>query len=947
MKRMALKPCLCVLGLYLLLVINGQAQTKLDAELPKDPAVMIGRLDNGLTYYIRKNNKPEQKVELRLALKAGSIVENDDQQGLAHMAEHMAFNGTRNFKKNDIVSFLQDIGVGFGNDLNAYTSFDETVYILPVPTDKPGNLEKGFQVLEDWAHQVTYLTDDIHNERAVILEESRLGKGATDRMMQQVYPKLLANSRYASRLPIGKDSIISNFNPDLIRQFYKDWYRPDLMALMVVGDIDPAKALALVKKHFSGLKNPVKERPRQWSEIPPYSRPEALVVTDKEATSYKASIYYPMQKMPPQNTGGSYREYLVRELYTMMLNQRLQEITQQPDPPFLAAGTSMEEVVGGYEAFSLVGNLGTGDVQKGLNAMYTELERARKYGFTAAELDRVKKSVASSIERAYNNRDKTESDVYVEEYVNHFLTGEAIPGIATEFALVNEFLPSITLDEASAAFRKDISVDNPLLVVTGPDPKAGQALPSPAGLLATLTAVRQSAIQPYEDKTIATSLLAAKPAAGVIVKRSEDKALGTVELQLGNGVFVTLKPTTFKDDQILFSASRPGGKNYYPLADHYSAEYAVPVVSAMGMGEFSPTDLRKLLAGKSVSVSAVMGAISDGLKGSAGNKDLETLFQLIYLQVTAPRKDTALFQSFVTRNKTQVAGIASNPQAAFVDTLYQVMFNNNQLAPIAVPKAAYFDQIDLERALSIYKERIGDASGMHYVFVGSFKTDSIIPLIETYLASLPSSGKQFERIDNKVRPVTGVKSLVVNKGKEAKSLILNFYSGEIPYSEDLALKAQAVTEVLNIRIIEELREKIQGIYGGGIYGELEKYPYPNYSFVLQLPCGPEKVDTLLKAAKAEIALISSKGPGQKYLDKVKKQWLEQYKTGIQENGFWLDHLQSIRSGGADPRYLLNYESLVQKLTPADLTLAARKLFDGKNVFSAVLMPEKETGKKGF
>ncbi|MFT4024093.1 MAG: insulinase family protein, partial [Flavihumibacter sp.] len=359
------------------------------------------------------------------------------------------------------------------------------------------------------------------------------------------------------------------------------------------------------------------------------------------------------------------------------------------------------------------------------------------------------------------------------------------------------------------------------------------------------------------------------------------------------------------------------------------------------------TDLRKALAGKTASVSAAMGNISDGLKGNAGNKDLETLFQLIYLQVTAPRKDTALFQSFVTRNKTQVAGISSNPQAAFVDTLYQVLYNNNPLAPIAVPKPAYFDQINIDRALAIYKERLGDASNMHYVFVGSFKTDSIIPLIETYLASQPSSGKTFERIDNKVRPVPGLKQFQVNKGKEAKSLILNFYTGEVPYSEDLSLKAQAVAEVLNIRIIEELREKIQGIYGGGIYGELEKYPYANYSFVLQLPCGPEKADTLLKAAKAEIALISSKGPAQKYLDKVKKQWLEQYKVSVKENNFWLDQLQSIRSEGADPKYLLHYEALVQKLTVADLKLTAQKLFNGRNVFSAVLMPEGAIEKKGF
>lgn len=932
-------------GFCLLTAAIGLGQTALDAELPKDPAVTIGKLDNGLTYYIRQNKKPEQKVELRLALKAGSIVEDDNQQGLAHMAEHMAFNGTKNFKKNDIVSFLQDIGVGFGSDLNAYTSFDETVYILPIPTDKPGNLEKGFQVLEDWAHQVTYLTDDIESERAIILEESRLGKGANDRMMKQILPKLFAGSKYSHRLPIGQDSIIRNFKPDLIRQFYKDWYRPDLMAVMVVGDVAPAKALEMIKKHFAGMKNPVTERTREKSAISAYSKSEAVVVTDKEATSYSVNIYYPVKAMGPQNTAGAYRESLVDRMFTSMLNQRLQELTQQPNPPFVGAGTGVGEFIGGYENFRATAGVGSGDVKRGMEAMATEIERAKKFGFTAAELERVKKSVISSIERSYNNRDKTESELYVDEYVRNFLNGETIPGIAKEYSLTNELVPGISLEEVNAAARKAMSDENRLVYVMGPDAKEANAVPSPDALLTSLITAEKSADKAYEEKAVASSLLATRPTAGKLATRTENKTLGTTTVSFSNGVTVTLKPTTFKDDQILLSASRPGGKNYYNESDHFSAEYATAIVSAMGVGSFSPADLRKSLAGKTVSVSPVMGQISDGFKGNSGNKDLEIMFQLLYLYATQPRKDTALFQSFVQRNKAQVAGLASNPQTAFIDTMYKVMYQNNPLAPIAVPKPVYFDQINLDRSLSIYKERLGDLSDMQFVIVGSFKIDSILPLLETYVGSLPSSGKHFERIDNKVRPIKGDKQLQVNKGKEEKSLILNFYTGEVPYSEDLELKAQAISEILNIRIIEELREKIQGIYGGGIYGGLEKYPYANYSFVLQLPCGPEKVDTLLKAAKQEIASLLKKGPEQKYLDKVKKSWLEQHKVSLKENGFWLDNLQQLQSEKSDPKYLLQYEQLVQKLTVQDLQTAAKTLFDGKNLFSAVLMPE--GSKKGF
>ena len=415
--------------------------------------------------------------------------------------------------------------------------------------------------------------------------------------------------------------------------------------------------------------------------------------------------------------------------------------------------------------------------------------------------------------------------------------------------------------------------------------------------------------------------------------------LGTTELKLSNGITVTLKPTDFKNDQILMGATRPGGKNNYGVADKYNVEYAVPIVNAMGVGDFSPTDLKKALAGKTASVNPVFSAISDGLRGSSSVKDLESMLQLTNLYLTQPRKDTALFHSFVQRNKSQYAMLGSNPQAAFIDTMYKVLYANNELAPIAVPKSAYFDKIDLDRSLAIYKERFSDAAGMHFVFVGSFKESDIKPLIEKYIASLPVSGKKFNFVDNKVRPVSGTKALNVNKGKEQKSLILAMYSGEIPYSEDMELKLQAMSEVLNIRIIEELREKVQGIYGGGSFASFDKAPYSNYAFMLQLPCGPEKVDTLLKAVNKEFRDIAQKGPEQSYLDKVKQQWREQYKTSMKENGAWMSNLIELKEKKGDPKRFINYIQFIDKLTVKDVQQAAKLVFDGKNQFTAVLMPE--------
>jgi zinc protease len=947
--RVAHRWLLLLVGLVV--IEQATAQLNLQSKLPVDTKVKIGKLANGLTYYIRQNKKPEQKVELRLVLNAGSILEEDNQQGLAHMAEHMAFNGTTHFKKNEIVGFLQDIGVGFGNDLNAYTGFDETVYILPIPTDKPGNLEKGFQVLEDWAHNVTYLDEDINSERPIILEESRLGKGANDRIFRKVYPHLFEGSKYAKRLPIGIDSIIKNFPVNNIRSFYKDWYRPDLMAVIVVGDIDPAKAEEMVKKHFAALTNPAGERKREYADVPPYSSSQAMVVTDKEATGYRVSINYPAIKKPAAVTVGDYRKELIEQMFISLLNERLQELTQKEDPPFIYGGADFDSYARGYESFNAMAAAGTGDIKKAMRALAEEIERVKRYGFTASELQRAKKTILAQYERTYNNRTKTESADLVEEYMNNFLTKEPIPGIEKEYEYVKAMLPGITLNEVNAVSKVLKDQQNLFVYMSGPESATG-ALPTDKDLLAIIDEAAHATIKPYEEKAVASSLLSKMPTPGKVVNITKDALLGTTEYTLSNGVTVTLKPTDFKSDQIIMGAVRPGGKNDYGLADKYNAEYMVPVTTAMGVGQFSPTDLGKALAGKTVSVNTVFTAISDGFRGSSSVKDLETLFQLTYLNCTAPRGDTALFRAFIQKNKLQYANISANPRAAFADTLYKTLFDNNPLAPVVVPNSEFFDKVSYDRVLAIHKEHFGDVSGMHFVFTGSFKEVDIKPLIEKYIASLPASGKRFSFVDNKVRPVSGKKTLTIHKGKEEQSLILGLYMGEIPFSEETEMKAHALSEVLNIRIIEELREKIQGIYGGGTYAELEKYPYSNYSFVVQLPCGPQKVDTLVKALNNEFNELAAKGPDTTYLNKVKKQWLEQHKLNIKDNGVWVEKLLQYKMQGGDPDRFVHYEKYVNKLTTKDVQDAAKMVLAG-NEFLAIQLPENvkntaaEEPKKGF
>jgi zinc protease len=925
-----------LLLLFTLHCVNGQNSPS--NSLSIDNKVKVGKLENGLTYYIRFNKKPEKKVELRLVLNVGSIMEDDDQQGLAHMAEHMAFNGTKNFKKNDIVSYLQSIGVEFGGDLNAYTGFDETVYILPIPTDQPGNLEKGFQILEDWAHQVTYLDEDINSERGIILEESRLGKSADERMFKKVYPELFKGSKYASRLPIGVDSIIKNFPPDAIRRFYKDWYRPNLMAVVVVGDIDAEEALRFVQKHFSSLKNPTQPRVRDYASVPAYTSSNIMVVADKEATGFEFSVNFPARAIKPTTTVGEYRTDLIRNLYVSLLNNRFRELTQKADPPFVFAGAGFQSYARYHESFNISGSTGTQDVQKGLQAVMTEVERVKRFGFTAVELERAKKNILAAYERQWNNRDKTESALYADEYIRNFTQQEPIPGIDAEFTYIKEMLPGIQQAEVNALTDLYRNEKNTFAYVTGLENDEKYKLPAVASINAVLQSVEKDAtIKAYEEKVIASNLLSTIPQPGKVTRTTRNALLRTTELTLSNGVTVTLKSTDFKNDQILFSTTRYGGLTSYSLEDKYSAENATAVVGSMGFGAFSPTDMRKAMAGKSIAVNPVIGPYTAGFSGSSSKKDLENLFQLFYLSVTEPRHDSALYKSFLQRSKAQVAMLSANPQIAFIDTLYQVLYENNPLAPTAVPRAANYDKINLDRAIAIYKEQLGDAAGMHITMVGSFNEDTMIALLEKYAASLPVI-KTRNYTDNKVRPFKGQNDFQFKKGKDDKSLVLGVFHGEVPYNSTTELQLEGLSEVMNISIIEEMREKIQGIYGGGTQVKLAKLPIGNFQFILQLPCGPAKVDTLVKTFRSQLEGLAKNGVDTSYVSKVKKAWIEKYRVDSKKNEYWLAALQEIKLGERNADQVVNAEKYFNAFSAADVKKAANLLLNAKGKMIAVQMP---------
>jgi zinc protease len=916
------------------------AQDNLTDKLPVNPKLKIGKLPNGLTYYIQKNVRPEKKVELRLVINAGSILEDDDQQGLAHFTEHMAFNGTKNFKKNDLVSFLQTIGVEFGADLNAYTGFDETVYILPIPTEKKENIEKGFQILEDWASTVAFENGEVDKERGVVLEESRLGKGADDRMFRVVYPKMFEGSKYAERLPIGKDDILKNFKYDVIKRFYKDWYRPDLMAVLVVGDIEPAEAESQIKKHFEKLKNPSSPRPRVLADVPERGKSEGVVVTDKEATNHVVEIYYTYKKAKDEILVQDYRDYLVRVLFTSMLGQRMQELTQKAEPPFVFGGSNIGGWARGYEAYQSFAYLGKGGVEPAINALVQENERARKFGFTASELDRIKKMLMKNIERSYNERDKTESQNIVEEYIRNFLEKEPIPGIENEFKYYTKYLEGITLDEVNQYAIKTIpaTTDAKLVILTGPE-NADFKMPTNAELLAMTENAGKVNLTAYEEKAVAASIMTAVPAAGTITGEKETKELGVTELSLSNGVRVILKPTDFKNDQVVMSASRFGGQYLFDPKERFNAEFSATVVTQMGVGQFSPLDLRKVLAGKTATVAPRLGAISESLSGQCSAVDVETMLQLTYLYFTQPRKDDDLFKSFISKQQALYQNMAADPQFTFQDSVISTLYKNHPWAP-KLPKPDNFGMINQQRALDIYKERFGNANGFTFVLVGKFDIAAIKPLVATYLGSLPSSQQKSTFKDVGLRPVKGVVKKEVKKGSEPKSFIRMFWNGEAPYSDQEQLKVQALTEVLNIKLIESLREELSGIYGGGMYGNLNKNPYNNYSLGVSLPCGQENVDKLIKATIGEIDKIKANGPTVDDLNKVKETWRQQYEVNIKDNAFWARQLLLSVEVGTNPSEVLSYEKRIASLTPNDVKDAALKYLDMKNFVQIVLNPEK-------
>ena len=912
--------------------INGN----LDNPLPVDPNVRIGTLSNGLTYYIRKNGKPEKRVEMRLVVNAGSILEDEDQLGLAHFVEHMAFNGTKNFAKNDIVSFLQSIGVEFGADLNAYTSFDETVYILPIPTDDEEILNKGLQILEDWAHNVSFSEEEIDKERGVVIEEWRLGRGADQRMRDKYFPVLFKNSHYAERLPIGKKEIIENASYETIKKFYRDWYRPDLMSVIAVGDIDVDAMEAKIKDHFGNLKNPGKPRERATYPVPGHEQTFVAITSDKEAAFTMVQLYYKADNVEI-STLKDYRRNAVYELYNGMLNERLAELTKSADPPFFFASTyfgGMVRTKSSYTSFAVVGEK---NIEKGLKALIEENERVKKFGFTQGELERYKKVMLNDYEQAFKEKDKTESKAYVREYVNNYLEKEPIPGIEFENEAMKSLLPGISLNEVNALAEQWITKNNRVVIITGPE-KEGVVLPTEEEVLTMLNEADQMDITAYEEEEVASALMTTLPQPGTVAATKEIEKLGLTEITFSNGLKAVLKPTDFKNDEILMSAYSPGGSSLYNDEDYLSADNSADIVSESGVADFSAVNLEKMLAGKTVSASPFVGTLNEGLRGNAAPKDLETLLQLVHLYFTAPRKDQASFQSYIARNKMLLQNLMSDPRFYYSAEQIKIMTQNHPRGG-RFPNVEDLEKIDFDKAYTFYQERFADAADFTFFFVGNFKVEGITPLLAQYLGSLPATNKKENWRDLGVRPPKGVVKEVVRKGKDPKSMVTINFTGEKPYTKESNYYLSSLGEILSIKLIEILREEKSGVYGVGAYGSSSKYPYESYNMRISFPCAPENVDDLIAATMAEIEKIKANGVSAEDLQKIKETQRRDREENLKKNRYWLGQISGYYRNHTDLDTFFDREKLVEDLTSADLKEAANKYLDMNNYVQVVLMPE--------
>lgn len=925
-----------------LLFQSLSAQTAMEQKLPMDPKIRYGTLPNGMTYYIRHNELPKERADFYIVQNVGSMQEEDNQRGLAHFLEHMAFNGSKNFPKetHSIDDFTESIGMRLGENLNAYTSFDETVYMLMnAPVTQPEIVDSCLLVLHDWSAFLTLSDSMIEKERGIIREEWRRQADAQTRLWEQQLPKMYPDSRYAYRLPIGTIDVINNFKPDELRAYYKKWYRPDLQAIIVVGDIDTDQMEEQIKTMFSDIPAMANPAKRELANVPDNDQPLVSIAKDKESTNIILNIYYKHNKLPEELKGTliDYTTSYIQQIIETIMNERFSEMVQKANPPFVYAYAGdgdymIAKTKGAWTSAALVKPDGIDDA---LTALVTETNRVKQFGFTAAAYDRARTNILKGMETAYNERDKQKNNTFANEYVRNFTDGECIPGIEMEYELLNQIASNLPVEAVNKYIQNIIGDKNIVISLMGPDTET-LSYPTEDELLTKFLQAQTIPVEPYEEETTDKPLISSLPEPGKITETKEDPLFGATVYSLSNGAKVILKETTYKKDEILMVASSKGGTSLFGNRDIVNLKLFNPVSELGGLGEFSTIQLSKALTGKNVSCSTSIGQDYESISGSAVPSDIRTLFELVYLSFTAPRKDEEAYASFIERMRSQLENLQLNPMVAYNDSITKALYNDNPRSKRIEPEE--LPRINYDRVMEMYKERYADASDFVFTFVGNIDKDSMIPMIEQYIATLPSLKRVEEGdINNIAKLRKGNYTNHFSRTMETpKASILNLYSGTMPYNEETRLTASIVDQILDLVYMEKIREDESGSYNISSSIGISIFPKGETTLQIYFDTEPEKEEKLSAVVKNELTNLIDNGPREMDFIKTRDNMLKRHEESMQENGYWLSILDAYYFRGND--WHTRYKETLNRITPTDVRDFAKQLIEQGNHIEVVMEP---------
>ena len=917
----------------------AQPATPIDldaAALPRWSRLRVGKLANGLTYYVLPNAKPAKNVRIWLAVNAGAVQEDDDQRGVAHLVEHMAFNGTKRFPKNDLVAYLERTGMRFGADVNAVTSFDHTVYKLEVPVDTI-HIGSALDMLRDWATDISFDPAELgaqgtaSKERGVVLEEWRSKRGAMARLLDKQIGVLFDGTRYATRIPIGTSESIENASRDAIVRFYKDWYRPDLMAVIVVGDVkDPDAIEKAIRDRFSDV--PVAASPRAHASggAPTGHGARVSIETDPEApgTSVEIASFAPYR---PETTRRAYRRVLAQRLYTQILRDRLAALSRQSASAFTSASTSVAHIVADADVFVRVARAKQGRAEDALRSVLAEVARIERYGVTQGELERARAAMLRGYEISAER--VSESTALCEEITRLFFDGEQMSGPVTEQALAHEIVPTITVAELDDAIKAFAGSDNRAVLISGSDPST---LPSRERVLSVIDDVGKAELAPWQDKPPPDTLMTTLPTPGSIVKETALEAVDAVEWTLSNGVKVVVKPTKFEADAVLLEGAAPGGEAMASDKDYASARFANNIARAIGVGDLDAGALRDVLADKHVAVSTSIAETRQSISANATARDLETMLQLVHLRMTAPREDAEEIAAWRQSASEAIADSWHVPEVAFGRDMVGVLYNHH--ARRTLPDAAAIANVDAAKALAFYKSRFADASGFTFVIVGSVHLDTLRPLVETYLASLPASGHPARERDLGIRKARGVIVKQWKHGAEPKARVEIEFHGDQAWSREAQDDIYVLGELLRMQLRDVLREDLGGIYNVAVNATLERVPHPSRTVIISFGCDPSRVDEMVKATLGVAADLRAHGPPGDYLDRVRQQYTHAHEKNVRLNQEWLVWLMGAYRYGEDPALSADAAHVLARMTPHDVEAAAHRFLDPAQYFEGVLLP---------